>query len=153
MRFRAKFALIDWAWLAIAAFVLVLLLSGPRRAKDSLVWYGFLILLFAAIRVVLYFFLWWDTTPGGLRERRLWSTRTIPWTEITGVAPWPDGQAGGRAHRDSLAIEYARAAPLSDQGRLIANPADREGFLREVRRHAPQASFEVTLGASPVPGR
>lgn len=149
MRFRAKFALVDWAWLAVAAFVSVLFLSGPHRAASNLRYYALMMVLFAAARVLLHFFIFWEITSAGLYERRLWTTRTIPWQEITAIAPWPES----RPNRDYIAIEFARSAPLSNRGSVIASPEHREDFLTELRRRAPQAALEVPLGASPVPAR
>jgi hypothetical protein len=149
MRFRAKFALIDWAWLAIAAFALLLFLSGPYRAGVFLRWYATVMALFACSRVVLHIFVYWDTSLEGLRERRLWTTRTIPWPQITAVSPWPDRHP----NPNCLSIEYARSAPMSDRGTVIANPENREAFLSEIRGHAPQARLEIPVSISPIPAR
>jgi hypothetical protein len=149
MRFRAKFALIDWAGLTLAAFAWLLFFSEPHRVDAPLLWYVTLMNVFAGSRVVLYMFVYWETTIEGLRERRLWSTRTIPWPEITAIGPWPDRHP----NRGFLAIEYTRPAPLSDRGTLVANPENREAFLGEIRRHAPQVRLEIPVSASPVPAR
>ncbi|HEX4037128.1 MAG TPA: hypothetical protein VHX37_03640 [Acidobacteriaceae bacterium] len=149
MRFRAKFARVDWAWLAVAAFVSVLFLSGPRHAASNLRYYALMMVLFAATRVLLHFLIFWEIASAGLYERRLWTTRTIPWQEITAIAPWPEN----RPNRDYVAIEFVRSAPLSARGSVIASPEHREAFLTELRRRAPQATLELPPSASPIPAR
>jgi hypothetical protein len=42
-----------------------------------------------------------------------------------------------------LQVDYARPAPMSDRGHVLANPEDREQFIRTLRRFAPQATFDV----------
>lgn len=146
MRFRAKFALLDWAWLAIAAFAAFLFFSGPRRTSQTLHYYALMMIVFAATRVLLHLLIFWGITSAGFRERRLWSTRTILWQEITAIAPWPENHP----NRDYVAIEFARPAPLSIRGTLIASPGDRDSFLSALRHYACNARFEINLRDSPV---
>ncbi len=146
MRFRAKFAFLDWAWVSMAGFAALLFLSGPRHAGQALRYYALMMIFFAASRILLHVFIFWEITPSSLRERRLWTTRTVPWKEITAVIPWPDT----RPNHDYVAIEFARAAPLSSRGTIIANPGDHNEFLSALRRYACNARFEVALRASPV---
>lgn len=147
MRFRAKFALLDWAWVSVAALAALLFFSASRRASQPMRYYAFMMIFFAAIRVLLHLFIFWDVTSDGLRERRLWTARTIPWKEITAVTPWPDS----RPNRDYIAIEFVRPAPLSSRGTIIANPQESTAFLSALRRNASHARFEIALRTSPLP--
>lgn len=93
----------------------------------------------ATARTLSQAFIYWDVDPEGLRERRLLSTRSIPWQEVVHVGSWRPNQPAS----DYLEIDYARPAPISDRGTVIANPEDRSGFISALRRFAPQANFDV----------
>ncbi|MGC2617694.1 MAG: hypothetical protein WA414_01570 [Acidobacteriaceae bacterium] len=128
--------------------MLFLLVSGPRHAspflRESVVVWG----LAGLFRIFTRAFIYWDITPDGLCERHLSSVQTIPWSEIISVAPWPDS----RRNQDTLAIDYARPAPLSATGQVLVNPSHLDEFLAALREHAPQARFTVpgTGFAAPV---
>jgi hypothetical protein len=47
---------------------------------------------------------------------------------------------GGSA---SLSSFYVRSDPMSDFGRILADPDDRQGFIEGVRKFAPRAEFEL----------
>jgi hypothetical protein len=147
MRFRAKFALSSWLWLAVAVFVWILFASGPHRAIGNLRYYVVLYTFIGLSQLLVHQFIWWDILPDGLYERRLWSSRTIPWAEVSHVTFWPNETKPS----SSLAICFSRPAPLSAAGQVIATPADRDGFLSVLREHAPQARIEVARSASPIP--
>ena len=91
----------------------------------------------ASLMSILPFLTYWDFESDGLRERRLWRTKTIPWAEVTYVGPWES------ASSKWVAIEYERKAPLSDRGRVIVTPARRKAFIAALRQFAPQAEFEI----------
>jgi hypothetical protein len=137
MRFRAKFGALGWCWAGLAGFVLVLWSSGLRTGGFG--GFSVLIVLLAIQRVLLHAFVYWDVLSDGLRERRLWNTREVAWREVQHVGGWRPSQPSS----DSLAIDFARPAPLSDRGSIIANPEDREEFIAALRRFAPQAAFDV----------
>jgi hypothetical protein len=147
MRFRAKFDLLDVLYLALPLFMLVLLISEPHHVDPFLRYLTVMWVVVGLVRVLSRIFIYWDVTPNGLRERRLWSARTIPWSEIASVTPWPDG----KPMRGSLAIDFARPAPLSSTGRVVANPNRLDEFLAELREHATQARFAVSSSGSILP--
>lgn len=90
----------------------------------------------ALLNLVPRLFTYWKPRAEGLWERRLWHTQQIPWEEVTRVSNWPGTGSEG------LRIDYARPAPLSDRGAVYASSADRDGFLAELRRHAPHAEMD-----------
>jgi hypothetical protein len=137
MRFRAKFGAIGWCWVGMAGLQAVLWLSRKRSgAVDS---FALGCVLIALQQALNHAFIYWEIGPDGLRERRLWNTKEVPWQEVVHVGSWhPKNTAS-----DYLEIEYARPAPKSDRGSVIANPEDRSGFLAALHRFATQASFDV----------
>jgi hypothetical protein len=147
MRFRAKFDLLDVLYVALPLFMLVLLLSEPHHASLFLRAFAALYGLTGLVRVLSRIYIYWDVTPEGLGERRLWTSRFIPWAQMTSVAPWPDG----KPLSDAVVIDFTRPAPLSSTGRVIANPDRLDEFLAELRAHAPQARFAVPSTSSILP--
>jgi hypothetical protein len=143
MRFRTKFA-----WLQFANPVLMAGLSFASFHKHShdssgqaFHVAGIVLICLAAFYVIAYFFYWSDVSDSGLVQQRLWNTQTIPWSEITRVAPWrPD-----KPSLQQIEIDYVRAGPMSDHGSLVVQPAMRDAFVLELRAHAPQAAFEYTF--------
>jgi hypothetical protein len=142
MRFRTKF---QWAQFAGALLWIVpsyawvhkpTALPGIRGAYliSGIVW-----ALIAISSLVHYVFTWWAIEDGGLIQHRLWDTRIVPWDEITRVGPW---QPNSKPMYNWLAVDYVRAAPMSDRGELLFQPADRNTLLRVLRTHAPQATFD-----------
>jgi hypothetical protein len=91
----------------------------------------------AAQQILNRTFTYWDVDDTGLKERRLWNIRTVPWAEITYV------RAASNANPDCLAIDFARSAPVSDRGTITANPIEMTQFIDILRKFAPQASFEI----------
>jgi hypothetical protein len=147
MRFRAKFDRLDVLYLALPLFALGLLLSGPHHASPFLRIFAVLWGLLGLFRVLDRFCTYWDVASDGLRERRLWSVRFIPWAQINSVAPWPDG----KPMHGAVVIDFARPAPLSSTGRVIANPDRLDEFLAELREHAPQARLAVPSTSAILP--
>ena len=139
MRFRAKFGAQDISLLAAGILIASVLVLQWHRGGS--LWLGFFGLWMAIIlaRLLNPILIYWDIAPEGLRERRVWQSRIILWREIVSVEPWPEEQPNA----DYLAIYFSRPAPLSSAGRVLANPADRSGFLSLLRTHAPQARFEL----------
>jgi hypothetical protein len=137
MRFRAKFGALGWCWVGMACLLAALWLSGLRSGIASMLAVYFVAM--ASQRALFQAFIYWEIAPEGLRERRLWNTKAISWREIVHVGSWHPNQVSS----DYLEIDYARPAPLSDRGSVIANPEDRSGFLAALRRFATHADFEV----------
>ncbi len=149
MRFRAKFGLISWVFLAFALFAGLLLTTGPNRASRSLRFLALYFSLMTANQLLRHFFVWWDITPGAFHERRLWSTKTILSNAITEVSSWPEKTNPW----GTLAIRFLRSAPPFVKDTVIARPADRDAFLAAIRDHAPHALINVATNVSPVPAR
>jgi hypothetical protein len=137
MRFRAKFGALGWCWVSIACFVLVLWFSGLHSRKIDFLAVIFVIL--ASLRVLNQILIYWDLNSDSLREHRLWNKKEVAWVEVTHVGSWHPKQPSS----DYLAIDYFSSAPLSHQGRIVACPEDRAGFLAALRKFAPQAVFDV----------
>ena len=138
MRFRAKFGFLGWAYIAMALFALLLKIS-PGRPSEVLGLFAILWTVFAALRILFQIFIYWDLDSSGLHEQRLWGKRNVAWQEVTRVSAWNPKQPASA----TLAVDFARPAPMSDRGRVIANPENHQRFLAELRRYAPQAIFEV----------
>jgi hypothetical protein len=134
MRFRAKFGIAGWSQIALVCLIAVLWLSGVK----SLPALAFGAIIFASVIVLSQVFVYWDLDSHCLRERRLWGKRQVPWEEVTRVSAWNE-----KPSSDFLAIHYSRRGPMSDDGSIIANPQDRQQFLVELHRYAPQAVFDV----------
>jgi len=93
----------------------------------------------AVQRALFQAFIYWEVNPSHLRERRLWNTKEIPWKDVVHIGCWHLNEPSS----DYLEIDYARPAPLSDRGSVIANPEDRSGFLAALHRFATQANVDV----------
>ncbi len=142
MRFRSRLS-----WVQPVGALLWMGISFSRFYKhphefighaDLFLWV--LQLLIAAFTIASYFFVWWSIDDGGLTERRLWITRTVPWNEIRRIGPW---KPNDKPLPKWLAVEYARPAPMSDRGELLIQPTDRNTLAQALRAHAPQADYEV----------
>lgn len=139
MLFRSRFG---WLQLFMALTWVTLSFAWFRIHPHEFLGQAYLVLgiLQLLIAVATYFFVWWRIDDSGLTQRRLFSTRTIPWNEITRIGPW---QPHSKPMPQWLAVEYARPAPMSDRGELLIQPADRNTLVRTLRAHAPQADFEI----------
>jgi hypothetical protein len=142
MLFRSRFARLQlagailWAGLSFAWFH-----KHPHDSTgQAYLLIGILQLLIAAYCIAAYFFVWWRIDDSGLTQRRLWSTRTIPWNEITRIGPW---QPNSKPIPHWLSVEYAHPAPLSYRGELLFQPANCFILVRALRARAPQAEYEV----------
>lgn len=96
----------------------------------------------AAVCALSYFSTWWEIGDAGLVQRQFWSTRTIPWNEITRVGPW---SPTNKPMRGWLEVAYSRPAPMSDRGNLRIRPVESESLVRALRTHATHADFEVSV--------
>jgi hypothetical protein len=139
MLFRSRFG---WLQLAIAILWAAFCFAWFHKHPHELIGQFYLLLgiLQLLITAATYFFVWWRIDDSGLTQRRLFSTRTIPWNEITRIGPW--------RHNDKpipkwLAVEYSRTAPISDCGELLIQPEDPFAVARALRAHAPQAEYEI----------
>jgi hypothetical protein len=140
MRFRTKFGAQGWVLVSLAILYAVFAFFGPHHLQRST--WGFAAaawLWWALLRIVSQLFYYWELDSDCFRERNFWSTREIPWQEVTRVGSFNPKQPSS----GFLEVDYARTAPMSDRGHILANPEDREQFIRTLRRLAPQATFEV----------
>jgi hypothetical protein len=142
MRYRAKFGLLGWIYVALPCWLIVRkvssLNSGHRNGALGLL-FVVLCVVFGFQRVLNHIFIYWEVDSSGLRERCLWNERSIPWQEVTRISGWMPEHPWS----DSLALHYARSAPLSDSGTVVAAPEDRQQFLTHLHRYAPKATFDV----------
>jgi hypothetical protein len=140
MRFRPKFV-----WLQALVWIMMSLEGAARldtyfrRGGELRLVMGLTQMLLGLLCIYLYAFSWWVVDDSGLIERRAWTTRVIPWSEIVRIAAW---QPGSNPHTDWIEISYARLGPFSDRGSMKLQPSDRSGLLHALRSHAPQADFD-----------
>jgi len=92
--------------------------------------------LLALLRILNNFFVYWECNTSGLRERRIWRNKDVPWEEIRQVGKW-------RPKDETVAVIFARPAPSFTSGCITADPADRAGFLAALCQYAPQADFDL----------
>ena len=145
MRFRSKLGLAFWLnfftcslWISTATMSIR---RHPRSDVVSLQWIcAITYLLLVLLNTAQYIFTWWDIRETGLFERRFWTTKSIPWSEIARIRPW---QPYKRAIPNTIEIMYHRDPPLSDGGSLIANPASIPQFLEALQTLAPRAVYDL----------
>jgi hypothetical protein len=137
VRFRSKLGPPQAAFSIAPAFLFGYgwLFGKSHRGADGLLALAWLAC--SATWFSVHAFTFWDFESSGLRERRLWKTTMIPWTEVTYIGPWQSAKSKW------IAVEYERKTPLSDRGRIVAIPARREAFIAALRQFAPQAQFEI----------
>jgi hypothetical protein len=139
MKFRTKFGPQGWFVVSLACAYGYVVLLSPRGSPHSAwgftaavwVWWAFL-------RILSYLFTYWELDSSSLRQHSYWSTKEVAWEEVTHV-----GGLNGRPSSAVLEVDYARPAPMSDRGHILASPEDRQQFIAALRRFAPQAAFEV----------
>jgi len=142
MRFRPKFH-----WLQLAAAVIWIGLSCGWLRKSNAppgIHLAYLIAgtLWACVAIACvahHFLTWLEVSDSGLIQRRVWSTRTVLWNEVTHVCPW---QPLTKPTGGWLKVDYVRPAPMSERGELLFQCAERDALVRAIRSHAPQADFE-----------
>jgi len=142
MRFRTKFAWLQLGsgivWMAVS-YLWIHKPSAAPGVRGAYLIAGLIWMSLSILSVASYHFTWWEISDAGLIQKRLWSTRTIPWSEIICVGPW---QPGKRPNYAWLEVGYARSAPMSDRGTLLIQPAERDALVHQLRARAPQADFD-----------
>ena len=129
-------------YVALPCWLIVLRVSSLNSGHRSDALGSLFVILFVVFglqRVMNHIFIYWEVNSSGLRECCLWNEKTIPWQEVTRISGWLPEQPWS----DSLAIHYARSAPLSDSGTVVATPQDRQQFLADLHRYAPKAAFDA----------
>lgn len=80
---------------------------------------------------------YWDILPDGVVFRNFWSKKKWMFTDIAYVGP-PEGLAAEvSAARKWIIIRDRNAR------RLVVQPADREGFIAEMRQHLPKVTHDL----------
>jgi hypothetical protein len=140
MRFRTKFGLLGWCLVSLAILYSYSAFFGPHRSQHSAWRFSAAVWIWwALLRVLGQFFYYWELDAGCFRVRNFWYQKEIPWGEVTRVGSFNPKQPSS----GFLEVDYFRPAPMSDRGHVLANPEDRDQFIRTLRRLAPQATFEV----------
>jgi hypothetical protein len=135
MRFRQEIRLLDKAKLVLGLLCLLRFAFIPHFSATSQWW--IIVLPLSALQTILdKSFIYWECNPDGLRERRFWRIKDVPWEEVRQVGRW-------RPKAETLAVIYAHPAPFSSSGCIVADPADPAGFLAALRQFAPQAVFDI----------
>jgi len=139
MRFRSKFGLLGWAYLALGCSFTYLWLAG-RGSGAGLYGFSAACWVVAGASLVLNsYFVYWELDSVSIRERRFWKKKEVPWGEVTRVGcSHPKAPQSGY-----LEVDYVRPAPKSGRGHIRANPVNRREFLAELRRLAPNANFDL----------
>jgi len=140
IRFRAKFGWQGWFFVTLGILYTVQAVVDHHRGRDPLSGCVVAIWIFnALVRVLTKLFRYWEVDASSLRVRNFWSTKEFPWDEVIWVGNYIPSQPSS----GFLQIDYARPAPLSERGHILANPEDRPAFLAALRQFAPQATFQV----------
>jgi hypothetical protein len=146
MRTRERVNRVGLLWLALAMLNIARMLPKfQHHMAQSEVAFDLIYLMFwsglAALWVPIIAFNSWRVDPTSVNHRLLWKTREIPMNCIVAIRPkQPSIQVSG----SPLEIEVGRfGANVYPHDYIIANPADREGFLRAVRMYAPQIPIEA----------
>ncbi len=90
--------------------------------------------------VLSYLTCWWVISADGIHERRIWSTRFVPWEEVQRIGPY---QPSSKPLLGMMEITYARTGPLSDRGSMVLRPGNRQQLLASLQSHLPPTAFEV----------
>jgi hypothetical protein len=142
MKFRTDFGALGF-YMVMAGFWFLSLLVGRNHSNS---WSNklacALILLGVLFSVFRFQFVYWELSPQCFREHRFGTIREIPWHEVTQVVSIPPNKALSK----SLVVEFCHngeVTPFTGRDRILATPGDRDGFVAELRRFAPQADFEA----------
>jgi len=113
----------------------------PHSDVVSLQWIcAITYLLLVLLNAAQYSFTWWDIRETGLFERRLWTTKSIPWSELARTRPW---QPHKRPIPNTIEMLYHRDPPISDDGSIIATPSSIPLFLEALQTRAPQVIVDL----------
>jgi hypothetical protein len=139
MRFRSKFGLLRWVYIALACFFAYLCLWGRTSATGLYGVSAALWVIAGASLVLNSYFVYWELDSVGICENWFWKKREVRWEEVTRV-----GCSHPKAPKSGyLEVDYVRPAPISLCGHIRANPGKRQEFLAELRRFATNADFDV----------
>jgi hypothetical protein len=134
MRYRRKLrpaGIIVWlAYAAIVAFAFY----HSHHSTPTVVAAGIIVLL---LFYLPYLYWYWEIRPDRLVHQRYFQRIAWPFSEITYAGPMTGKAAGNRTAKDWIEIRN-----LSGQ-RMIAQPADPQAFLEEMRRHLPQITLNL----------
>ena len=115
---------------------LLLMAFTPHFNPVSQQWWMIGWPLLALLRILNSIIVYWECAPSGLRERRIWRIKDVQWDQVRQIGRW-------KPKDDTVAVIFARPAPLSTSGCIVADPTDRAGFLAALRQYAPLANFKL----------
>jgi hypothetical protein len=142
MKFRAGFGSVGYSIVFAGLWVLISFVRS-NHSIDLLAWFaGGLFILAALIGALRFQFIYWELSPECLQEHRFGRVREVSWNEVTRVASIPPSKPSSK----SFVVEFCHnreVTPYTGRDHIMANPGDRDGFVTELRRFAPQADFEV----------
>jgi hypothetical protein len=139
MRFHAKFGLLGWLWVVVASVCTInwFVDFGRHSTLESFSDLGPVLILLLTIYDCVFNYL--ELNSDGLSQRHFWGKKEVAWDKVTHVG---DYTLWGLPS-EYLEVDYDRPTTKSGHGRILANPADREKFIRELRQFAPEATFTV----------
>ena len=143
MRFREKFPVTmliwDMVWIALTEGWLHR--SGISAGTRSLYQVALAFWICSTLMTVLgYLTSWWIIADDGIHERRIWSTRVVPWDEVQRIGPY---QPGSKPLLATMEITYERTGPLSDRGNMVFRPGNRQQLLASLHSHLPPMVFDL----------
>jgi hypothetical protein len=124
-----------WMWAGLGAFYFVLgFFSSKSLSKEMNFIMGILLLLIALFVYFLPIFVYSEMDTSCLRIRKFWKKKEIAWQEVT---------SAGRFGFGTNCVIVRFGHQINDYGNVIIEPADRNGFLAELRLFAPQAKIDI----------
>lgn len=137
MRFHQA-RLVPSIWIGLSVLNLLLsILRHRQHPYDALIYVQGTAWLVVICVLIFYFLTSWTYTESALLQQRAFWRRTVPYESITSVE-----QAPGHS-REAAVIVYGSSKPLTYTQRITVAPNDFAGFLAELERRAPQATFHV----------
>lgn len=144
MQTRERVNWIGFGWLALALLNTVLYSLRLRQSSSQGAVLDLVIVIFwgslGAVWVPILVFNSWLVDSESVNHRILWKNRKIPMSRIVAIRP---RQASRTAAGVPLEIEVHRfGSNVYPHDYVVANPVDREGFLRAIKTYAPQIPIE-----------
>jgi len=145
MRIRARYDGMTIFWILLSITQIAIIIDRIHRSvlhrstgwmildRVSLATWAFALTLHGLHPLFNY----WKVEPTGIRYRKLWLTKEIPFTQIAAIRPV-------KIHGGTVEIEVARRGKdIYPHQYLIADPTNREAFLQAIETHAPQTLLEA----------
>ncbi len=127
------------AWAVLSAIQIVMaIIRYQRHGSDPFVVSQLILWPFALLLWIWMGSTRWRFSPTALEQRRIGSAvRAVPYNAIISVDP-----ASTIKSAEQFTVVYG-ATMFGQQQRMVIYTSNRTGFLEELERHAPQASFNV----------